>query len=233
MLHLVPEDIIYCICRYLDFEDILTISKCAVVDTLYILKAYNPNIHTWMYAAQNNKIQVLKFLDRKNIPGCTAKVMDIAAEYGYLEIVKWLHYNRFEGCSTKAVDFSCINRHYKVVVFLYDNGYEMYKMGVTANFIILLENVNTCIDYLERFRFFSGDKGLDYFYQECIDVKRYLTNITNIPECYSNTMLLKIVYIGAKLNKKKYAHLIKEAYTRTITRAEELTECHGIVSTLG
>lgn len=40
--------------------------------------------------------QVIKFLQEKNVAGCTERAMNWAAENGHLETVKWLSENRVE-----------------------------------------------------------------------------------------------------------------------------------------
>jgi hypothetical protein len=83
-----------------------------------INKFYNPNLHTWDWAATYGYLDVIKWLHKNGIKGCSSSTMDYAAEHGYLDIVKWLHINRTEGCTKYAIDLAVKNGHLDVVEFL-------------------------------------------------------------------------------------------------------------------
>ena len=57
-------------------------------------------------------LDIVKFLDGNRSEGCTADVMDYAAENGHLEVIKWLHENRSEGCTFRATERAIINGHF-------------------------------------------------------------------------------------------------------------------------
>ncbi len=85
-------------------------------------KLYNPKEHTWRETAEKGSLDIIRWLHRNKIKGCTPYVMDIAAEFGHLDIVVWLHENRPEGETNSALENATKNGHIEVVKFLYHNG---------------------------------------------------------------------------------------------------------------
>ena len=86
--------------------------------------AYNPEIHTWNFAAINGHIDLVRWLHFNHKEGCTTNDMDLAAKNGHLEIVKFLHFNRKEGCTKRAMDYAAHNGHLQIVKWLHFNSKE-------------------------------------------------------------------------------------------------------------
>mgnify|MGYP003608224870 CR=1 FL=1 len=90
---------------------------------LYIKKCTKNLIYlreTWSHG----NLDMIKWLHKKNIKGCTSEAMDWAAYRGDLDVVKWLHENRSEGCSIWAMDYAANNGHLEIVKFLHENRTE-------------------------------------------------------------------------------------------------------------
>ena len=65
-------------------------------------------------AWDNGDLEMVKWLHKKNIEGCTSRTMDRAVKNGHLDIVKWLHVNRTEGCTGDAA----LKNHVDIVKLL-------------------------------------------------------------------------------------------------------------------
>jgi hypothetical protein len=102
--------------KSLSFEKLLTIED----DNLKNLKLekFDSRIHTWKWAAVNGYLQVIEFLHKNRIEGCTKDVMNMAAINGHLDVIQWLHENRSEGCTKEAMNMAAGNGHLEVVRFL-------------------------------------------------------------------------------------------------------------------
>jgi hypothetical protein len=82
------------------------------------LQIYPSKINLWKLAATCGNLKIIKILDKKEVDGCAARVMNWAAYFGHLEIVKFLHENRNEGCTPRAMKYAKLNNHLKVVKYL-------------------------------------------------------------------------------------------------------------------
>ena len=83
----------------------------------------------------NGDLEMVQWLHKKNIKGCTTVAMDRAACHGHLDVVKFLHENRTEGCTEWAMDWAAGNGHLDVVKFLHENrteGCTQYAMDHAA-----------------------------------------------------------------------------------------------------
>lgn len=75
---------------------------------------------SWKIAALKGDFAVIKHLHRDGIKGCTHEIMDIVAEQNYVDILRFLIKNRVEGCSEKAIIKAAENGHLLAVEILYD-----------------------------------------------------------------------------------------------------------------
>jgi hypothetical protein len=98
-----------------------------------IKKVYDPEIHNWNKCSSVGDLEIIKWLHKNNIEGCSSVAMDIASDNGHLEVVKWLHFNRTEGCTRDAMDYASENGHLEVVKWLHENRDE----GCTQEAIFL------------------------------------------------------------------------------------------------
>ena len=115
---ILPVEVLEIILQNIAFEKVIGLSD-------YITKKlYNPEIHTWYWAAANGHLEVIKWLHENTNQNCTIWAMNRAAEFGRLEVVKWLHVNRTEGCSVDAMDKAAVNGHLEVVKWLHVNRTE-------------------------------------------------------------------------------------------------------------
>lgn len=90
-------------------------------------RLFKPEIHTWTWAAQEGKLDVIKWLHDHNKPFCIIETdpMDAAARRGHLDVVKWLHYNRTEGCTPNAMDSAaCCCGSLEMIKWLHFNRLE-------------------------------------------------------------------------------------------------------------
>lgn len=55
-------------------------------------KAYDPEIHTYYWAAENNHLDVIKYLHEVIKINFSEDAMDLAVSFGHLEIIKYLEY---------------------------------------------------------------------------------------------------------------------------------------------
>lgn len=67
-------------------------------------------------AAENNRLEVVKWLHRHRTEGCTTAAMDHAAKNGHLEMLRWLCENRTEGCTASAMDGAARRGHLDVLM---------------------------------------------------------------------------------------------------------------------
>ena len=59
---------------------------------------YRSTFHTWVWAAENGHLDVVKWLHVNRTDGYKRLIMILAAYNGHLDIVEWLSDNRTEGC---------------------------------------------------------------------------------------------------------------------------------------
>lgn len=89
-------------------------------------------------AAENGRLDIVKWLHEHRIEGCTTKAMDNAAGNGHLEVVKWLHGYRTEGCSAWAFSYAIRGDHRNTIEFLYDNYKHLVTKVTDATYMKLL-----------------------------------------------------------------------------------------------
>lgn len=79
-------------------------------------------------AAEHGHLNILQYLF-DNIPdkGNSDTVMDVAAQNNHLDIVKWLHENRNDGCSERAIPLAASNGHLNMVKWLDANRPEFKR----------------------------------------------------------------------------------------------------------
>jgi hypothetical protein len=115
MMMCLPNEIIELILWNLPFEKLVLFH----LDFKFIVyKKYNVKIHTWIWAAGNGHLEVVKWLHLHRPEGCTS-AMAAAAENGHLEVVKWLHLNRPEGCAKLACAYAAKDGHLEIVKWLH------------------------------------------------------------------------------------------------------------------
>jgi len=85
---------------------------------------YNPEVHTWNWAARNGYLSVIQWLHENKKDGCTDRTMDYAARKGALDTVKWLHQHRTEGCTIYAMNKAAEYGHLDVLKWLHENRTE-------------------------------------------------------------------------------------------------------------
>ncbi|EGG22235.1 hypothetical protein DFA_04353 [Cavenderia fasciculata] len=86
-------------------------------------------------AADNNQLEILKFLHFNRTEGCSSDALENAARNGHLEIVKFLHEHRTEGCYKDAISRASIDGHIDVVQFIHEHrsdGATTYAMDGAA-----------------------------------------------------------------------------------------------------
>src|SRR6476620_4102468 len=106
------------------FDKILILSinfKLAIIlNNNYVSnKLYKPKIHSWIWAAENGHLDIVKFLHINRAEGCTKDAMDYAARKGHLDVVKFLHINRTEGCTEWAMNCAAKGGHLDIVKYLH------------------------------------------------------------------------------------------------------------------
>ena len=88
-----PIEIVEQILQNLQFEQVIGFSN-------YVTKKfYNPEIHTWNWAAENGYLEVVKWLHVNHQKDCTYHAMDNAIINKHIKVAEWLHENRTEGCN--------------------------------------------------------------------------------------------------------------------------------------
>lgn len=80
-------------------------------------------------AAEAGNMEALLWLDEHYSQQWTAAAMDHAARGGKLEVVEWMHRHRREGCSMNAIDWAAKAGHLDVVKWLHKN----VSVGCTTN----------------------------------------------------------------------------------------------------
>ena len=83
---------------------------------------YNKEKYTWYHVVYKSNLNILKWLHRNRIEGCTKDVMDWAANDGHIETVRWLHQNRTEGCTKRAMNWTKYEGHTEIVKYLKENN---------------------------------------------------------------------------------------------------------------
>jgi hypothetical protein len=97
---------------FLDFETLVALGSPQAI------KAYDPKTHTWVWAAENGLLDVVKWLHFNRMEGCTDRTMIQAAWNGHLEVVKWLHENHKEGYAGIII-IAAMRGHFEMVKWLY------------------------------------------------------------------------------------------------------------------
>lgn len=214
-----PQEIIDKITVLLDLESILVFEGIFKRNVYYAIKEVylqNKSEYTFKTAAKNNWLNIMKFLKRQGTDNYTYEVMDIASEYGNIDIVKWLFSKGYTEYSADAIDVACINNHYCVAVYLYMNSVETpnFRCMKTVNLIILLDCLKELYKSLDNNPFIDNIFNVREMTDECVS---RLSKCTSQLDCYSDLEILKYVYIGASVSKKKYTSLIN-GYIRGIIK---------------
>jgi hypothetical protein len=107
---------------YLDFETLVNMgSKQA-------FEAFDPEQHTWMWAAETGKLNVLKWLHANRIPYKTyySAIVEAATVYGHLDIVKWFFANGLKRTVRALTQLAAEYGHLDIVKWLHANGKGKY-----------------------------------------------------------------------------------------------------------
>lgn len=188
-----PTEIIQLILQYLPFEELVAFD----IDFEFIVhKKYNPNLHTWRWAARNGHLEVLewlhlnrkigydedviayaacnghlhavKFLHENKTELCTRNnAMNWAAGYGHLEVVKWLYFNSTEVRTWEAINYAARNGRLDIVKWLYFNS----KVCPYLKREVCIEHAiksAACEGYMEVVKWLQDESGLNVDF-ECLE----------------------------------------------------------------
>jgi hypothetical protein len=108
-----PLEIIDLIILHTDFETSIRLNN-----EYTLKKLYNPDKHSWYWAAYKGHLEVVEWLHKNRKEGCPTWAMEFAARYGHLKVVEFLHKNRKEGCTTRAMNLAAANGHLDIVEYL-------------------------------------------------------------------------------------------------------------------
>ncbi|KAF4319091.1 hypothetical protein G195_007588 [Phytophthora kernoviae 00238/432] len=124
-------------------------------------------------AAFRGHLEIVKWLHKNRVEGCSAHAMDSAAAGGHLEVVKWLHDNRTEGCTTSAMDTAAAGGHLTTVQWLWANRTE------------------GCTTVAVDFAIYNGHFPVVKWFSELADFQPRTANHTTENSDRSNNALIK------------------------------------------